>query len=230
MGLVRLSFYRLQQMALAGFVLLALARLSLATWISLRLGFFVDHLWTLILRGGPFVVGVELGGGLVGRQDLCAVLSRAPRRAVRLDFAAWQSLVVTGNRGLGGLASLLETQMILLCNKDKLSWWWLEARKTPCVSRYENWLNDFWKYLFGNLGSTSSELVVCHNVARLLRQVRRIQWLLGWSQSCKNVRTTSTIDLFSLFWLKMDWLSLRCCRRACPPLLQVNQSTPVADH
>ena len=82
----------------------------------------------------------------------------------------------------------------------------------------------------GNLGRTSSKLVVCHNVARLLRQVRRIQWLLGWGQSCKNVRTTSTIDLFSLFWLKMDWLSLRCCRRACPPLLQVNQGTPVADH
>ena len=67
------------------------------------------------------VVGMELGGGLVGRQDLCAVLGRALRRAVRLDFAAWPSLVVTGDRGLGGLASLLETQMILLCNKDILS-------------------------------------------------------------------------------------------------------------
>ena len=58
--------------------------------------------------------GVQLGGGLVGRQDLCAVLGRALRRAVRLDFAAWLSLVVTGDRGLGGLASLLETKMILL--------------------------------------------------------------------------------------------------------------------
>ena len=67
------------------------------------------------------VVGAELGGGLVGHQDLCAVLSRALRRTVRLDFAAWQSLVVTGNRGLGGLASLLGTQVILLCNKDILS-------------------------------------------------------------------------------------------------------------
>ena len=67
------------------------------------------------------VVGMELGGGLVGRQDLCAVLGRALRRAVRLDFAAWPSLVVTGDRGLGGLASLLETQMILLCNSDVLS-------------------------------------------------------------------------------------------------------------
>ena len=66
-------------------------------------------------------VGVELGGGLVGRQDLCAVLGRALRREVVLDFAAWLSLVVTGNRGLGGLVSLLETQMILLCNKDILS-------------------------------------------------------------------------------------------------------------
>ena len=67
------------------------------------------------------VVGMELGGGLVGRQDLCAVLGRALRRAVRLDFAAWLSLVVTGDRGLGGLASLLGIQMILLCNKDILS-------------------------------------------------------------------------------------------------------------
>ena len=67
------------------------------------------------------VVGVELGGGLVGSQDLCAVLGRALRRGVLLDFAAWQSLVVTGDRGMGGLASLLETQMILLCNKDILS-------------------------------------------------------------------------------------------------------------
>ena len=67
------------------------------------------------------VDGVELGGGLVGRQDLCAALSRALRRAVRLDFAVWQPLVVTGDRGLGGLASLLETQMILLCNRDILS-------------------------------------------------------------------------------------------------------------
>ena len=66
-------------------------------------------------------VGVKLGGGLVGRQDLCAVLGRALRRAVRLDFAAWLSLVVTGDRGLGGLASLLGIQMILLCNKDILS-------------------------------------------------------------------------------------------------------------
>ena len=65
--------------------------------------------------------GVQLGGGLVGRQDLCAVLGRALRRAVRLDFAAWLSLVVTGDRGLGGLASLLGTQMILLCNRDILS-------------------------------------------------------------------------------------------------------------
>ena len=67
------------------------------------------------------VVGVELGGGLVGRQDLCAVLGRALRRTVRLDFAAWLSLVVTGDRGLGGLVSLLGIQMILLCNKDILS-------------------------------------------------------------------------------------------------------------
>ena len=137
MGFVRVSFYRLKHMALAGFVLLALARLSLATWISLRLGFLVDHLWTLILRGGPLAVGVKLGGGLVGRQDLCAVLGRALRRAVRLDFAAWQPLVVTGDRGLGGLASLLETQMILLCNKDILSWCWLEARKTPKPMRVQ---------------------------------------------------------------------------------------------
>ena len=67
------------------------------------------------------VVGMELGGGLVGRQDLCAVLGRALRRAVLLDFAVWQSLVVTGDRGLGGLVSLLGIQMILLCNKDILS-------------------------------------------------------------------------------------------------------------